>query len=552
MSFKLISKKEVIEPLIKNNILLNAKSNSKLFFKCVKCGEETNKTIQSLSMRGLNYKEIDITDESIFLCRKCAKKYFNLKKYGVENISQLESVKEAKRQTCLKNFGVEYPQQNKKIQKKTKSNNLKKYNVTNPAKLEENKKKQVQTKIEKYGRVNLQKESPFCRKEVREKSKQTMIKRYGFENPFANEEIKKKISQNHFMTYLPVIKKRLQQQQVELLDDYKGLRIKDKDIYYNFKCLICNTEFKSSIHSRVPRCPTCFPKFISRAEKEIENFIKTIYSGKIIENDRTVLEGKELDIYLPNKKIAIEFDGLYWHSENQGKNKNYHLNKTKVCNEKGIYLIHIFEDEWSDKQEIVKSRLSHLIGFNKYERIYARKCIIKEISSKQKNIFLNEHHIQGADKSKYKLGLFYNDELVSLMTFGKARIALGSKSEDDVYELIRFASKKNTVVIGGASKLLKYFERNIKWKKIFSFSDKRWSQGAVYKQLGFNFEHTSNPNYWYLENNKRVHRYNFRKNVLNEKLEKFNKNLTEWENMKLNGYNRIWDCGNDKWVKENI
>jgi len=185
---------------------------------------------------------------------------------------------------------------------------------------------------------------------------------------------------------------------------------------------------------------------------------------------------------------------------------------------------------------------------NESDKIYARKCDIREISPKEKNKFLNEFHIQGEDKLKIKLGAFYNDQLVGVMTFGSLRIALGSINENE-FELIRFAT--SCQIIGLASKMLKYFVKIYKPDKIISFADRRWtfSKDNLYEKLGFKKISNGNPNYWYIDKNngQRIHRFNFRKNILEEKLDFFDKNLTEWENMQLNSFDRIWDCGNLKY-----
>ena len=318
---------------------------------------------------------------------------------------------------------------------------------------------------------------------------------------------------------------------------------------YKFLCLTCNNEFEDSLYSgHVPRCKICHPTMTATSyiEKEIVDYLKSIYSGIILENDRTILNGLELDIYIPEKNISIEFDGLYWHSDLNGKDKKYHLNKTLQCENTGIQLIHIFEDEWLNKQNIVKKKLKHILGENT-TKIYARKCRVEEISTKIKNDFLNETHIQGEDKSKIKIGAYYDNLLVAVMTFGHKRLALGNTPTLDEYELIRFATCKT--VIGIAGKLLNYFVKNYNPTKIISYADRRWSQGNLYKQLGFEKISNGVPNYWYIDNSfNRVHRFNFRKNVLNEKLKTFDATLTEWENMQLNEYDRIWDCGSLKYV----
>jgi hypothetical protein len=205
----------------------------------------------------------------------------------------------------------------------------------------------------------------------------------------------------------------------------------------------------------------------------------------------------------------------------------------------GYKLIHIWEHDWINpiKQNILKEKLKTLFNVEQ-TRIYARKCIIKEISTDIKNEFLNMYHIQGEDKCKIKLGLFYQDELVAAITFGKPRF-----NKNYEYELIRYATKYK--VIGGASKLLKYFEQNYKPKSIITYADRCYSQGNMYFKLGFKFIKNNVPSYNWIKNNVILSRFQCQKSKLKEiLLEKFNEQLSETENMLLNGFSKIYDCGN--------
>ena len=284
-------------------------------------------------------------------------------------------------------------------------------------------------------------------------------------------------------------------------------------------------------------------------QKEVYEYVSSIYDGVIIENDRNVLGGIELDIYVSDKNFAIECNGNYWHSELQGKGKNYHLDKTEIAERNNLHLIHIFEDEWLNKDDIIKNKLKSILGLSE-KSIYARNCEIREITTKIKTKFLIKNHIQGTDKSNIKLGLFYENELVGVMTFSNRRIALGKKStEKGEYELSRFAT--STSVVGGASKLFSYFVKKYHPLKIVSYADRRWtySKDNLYNTIGFDFVGKTHPNYFYTDDyEKRLHRFNFPKHRI---LEKYNgdKNLTEWENMQLLGYDRIWDCGSLKYEK---
>lgn len=326
------------------------------------------------------------------------------------------------------------------------------------------------------------------------------------------------------------------------------------DQKYLFKCKKCNDNFNDFLkEGDSPRCPKCYGN-LTLFKEEILEYIKNIIpqNVQIIEKDIKELNEKELDIYIPSKKVAIICADLYNHGELNGKkSKNYHLNMTLDCEKKDIHLIHILEDEWIFNSKIVKSRLNHILGVDPREKIFARKCKIMNIDHKLCYNFLLNQHVQGDDKSQIKLGAFYNDQLVAIMTFGRLRTCMGNKvNVKGEYEMYRFCTSQN--VIGIASKLLAHFIKNYNPIRIISFADRRWSKahGNLYETLGFKFIAQTQPNYWYFGKNgkyKRLHRYNYRKSELQSKLEIFDPNKTEWENMVINGYDRLWDCGSLKY-----
>ena len=274
-----------------------------------------------------------------------------------------------------------------------------------------------------------------------------------------------------------------------------------------------------------------------KSELELVEFIKSL-NLDFEHNTRKIIPPLELDIYIPSKNIAIEYNGLYWHSE-EFKDKNYHLNKTEECEKLAIQLIHIFEDEWLYKQDIVKSRLKNILGFTTI-RIFARKTEIKLVSSDIAKSFLDSNHIQGNVNSSIRLGLYYNNELVSLMVFNKPRLGIGTFY--DGYELSRFCNKLNCSVIGGANKLLKHFSRIYQPKQIVSYADRRWSVGNLYEQLGFKKSNINKPNYSYIIGLKRKHRFGFRKEIL-KKTGFDTSNKTEHEIMSERKIYRIYDSG---------
>jgi len=309
-----------------------------------------------------------------------------------------------------------------------------------------------------------------------------------------------------------------------------------------FKCSDCEHIYERYTNFSV-RCPKCSKMSISKPEIDIVEFLKENTKFEIITNNRNIISPLELDIYIPEKNIAIEFDGLYWHNDNH-IDKNYHINKTKLCEDAGIQLIHIFENEWKSSRDLICAMVLNKLGI--YDRkIHARKCKIKEIDTKIKNEFLFHNHLQGEDKSKYKFGLYDEyDMLVSVMTFGNRKIT-GGKSE---MELIRYSCRQGIVVIGGASKLFTHFIRNYNPEKIISYANKRYSNGNLYNKLGFKLLHISKPNYWYHNSkcpDKLFHRMNFQKHKLAKILgDKYDPNKTEEENMRISRYFKVYDCGN--------
>ena len=289
-------------------------------------------------------------------------------------------------------------------------------------------------------------------------------------------------------------------------------------------------------------------RFISSYEKEINDYISSL--GVEHDANRQILIGREIDILIPNVRIGIEFDGLKWHTEFFGKkNHKYHIEKTNQCNEKGYGLIHIFEDEYVNKKDIVLAKLKHLLKRD-YDlpKIAGRKIQVCEILSNDAKNFLEQYHIQGFYKSSVYLGGFYEDNLIAVMAFKNGNI----KNEN--WELVRFATDSNYVYQGVASKMFTYFIRHYNPIAIVSFADRRWtpwSNSNLYTKLGFKLENTTKPDYRYynekVDKYKRVHKMSMCKSILHKKYN-FPMTMTELEMAKELGYDRIWDCGLFKYV----
>jgi hypothetical protein len=542
-------------------------------------------------------------------CKFIKSKKTNLEKYGFENPIFSEIVKNKTKRTNLKKYGVENVFQSDLIKEKIKETNLEKWGVESYTKTDDYKEKSKKTKSEKYGdphfnnrdlakKTNLERwgvqsilELDYVKKlsaEYREnnyedilnKLKQTNLERYGVENVFQSCEIRDKIKKTNLEKYgveyilkSTDIKEKIKNTNMErygvdnpsksnLIITKKIKTFNDKlkkkyniiDIEGNNLELFCEAGHrfkieKSLFYNRkrhnVNCCTICLPInsiSISGRELEIYNFIEN--QIKCDKSNRKLLNGKEIDIYIPELNLGFEFNGLYWHSEIY-KDRTYHLNKSKESQNLGIELFHIWEDDWMYKQDIVKSMILNKLGKTP-NKIFARKCQISEINdNKLIRDFLETNHIQGFVGSKIKLGLFYNGELVSIMTFGNLRKSLGQKSQEGSYEMLRFCNKLNTNVVGGASKLFKYFIRNYQVNEVISYSDNSRGQGNLYKQLGFNLIHETEPNYYWVIDGIRHHRFNFRKDKLVK--EGADPSKTEIQIMSEKGYYRIFDCGSKKW-----
>lgn len=387
---------------------------------------------------------------------------------------------------------------------------------------------------------------------INEKRKQTTLLRYGVINNGQTllakrnhqkyyESLPKKEKQKKLTSYQKLNNKYINRSNIKFItpeEEYKGV---SNQVYYQFQCLNCNEQFSDYIdNGHAPICKTCNPynpDYISNQEIEVYNFLKSIYSYEIKQSDKSIINPYELDIVIPQLKLAIEYCGLYWHSEAQKTDQNYHINKANKCSKQGYRLVTIFEDEWTQKTNIVKNRLKSLLGVG--EKYHARKCSINIITPKTAIEFIEQHHLQGNAVFKIAYGCFYDNNLVAVMTFGKPRY---DKKFD--YELIRYCSIGN--VIGGASRLFSKFLQDYKPNSVVSYCDMRWGNGNLYKQLGFtNVTQKITPSYSYTDFIRRFHRSKFTKKALVKQGGSIYK--TEQQLMKEKKMYKIWDCGQSKW-----
>ena len=402
-------------------------------------------------------------------------------------------------------------------------------------------------------------DNPFKSKAIMDKVVANRIERTGFANPMQNPDVQKKAAatykENHDTNILSgsslesFIKQTAYEQDLaKRLAEYSCKLLYHENKRVIFLCSRCGNvndtypQWRNGFIDEDP-CIYCHPTARTRSndEEKIGEFVRSICEEDILFNDHTVLpNNQKLDIYIPSKHIAIEYDGVYFHSSKFIDDPNYHLKKTEECAKQGIRLIHVFSDEWLAKPDIVKSRLQAILGKSS-ERIYARKTEVRIIEDS--NViydFLEKNHLQGYAQSSYRYGLYLGDRLVAMMTFGKSRF------KSNQMELIRYCSVLNTTVVGGAGKLFKAFlADHPEYTEVMSYADRRWSDGSLYKSLGFNLQSISKPSYSYVKNGRtnRLSRFSAQK----EKLIKagFDPNLTEEQimNKMLDCY-KLFDCGN--------
>lgn len=287
-------------------------------------------------------------------------------------------------------------------------------------------------------------------------------------------------------------------------------------------------------------CPRCHPAGTSRSQMDLRDIIRGW--GLEVKERVRILDGKEIDIFIPSLNIGIEFHGLHWHSELYRKD-NYHRDKFLAAEKLGIFLIQIFEDEWLARRDIVVAMLKVKLGATD-EKIFARKTEIADIDSKAANEFYETYHIQGPLYGKFRSkGLMHEGSLVAVMSFSDSNTISG------ITELCRFVSKG--IVVGGFSKLLKNWIIDLRTEgitEIVSYSDNRWSKGDVYLRSGFRLVRISRPRYYWVKHCKRYHRRGFQKKILLKKAKfKFDPNKTEVQNCHDNGFYRIWDAGIKTW-----
>ena len=483
-----------------------------------------------------------------------------INRYGVENVSKSSVVKDRICNTFKEKYGVEWVGQSKEVQAKQKATCIEKYGVPTPFQMDDFQEKSIQTCRKKYGT-----DYATQSQEVKSKITASYIDKPRFTNPSYNPDVIDKRRETNFKNFdgkwFTQTDEMIQSNHELFLNRHKNI-IGETDSTYivsceDNKCTLCESKtFEIDKNVFVQRssqstviCPIKLPLMgnASLAETELLDYIKSIYDGEIETGDRSIISPLELDIVIPDKHIAIEFNGVFWHSDfNPRMCKTYHRDKSLKCRDKGYQLLHIWEDDWYNRKDIIKDYIKSKLGLCS-KRIYARKCHVREIDAHTARLFVDSNHIQGYSNATYKIGLFYDDVLVSVMLVGKLRDMMGSKPKDGHYEIYRVVSREDTEVVGGFSKMLKYFERTYNPECIITYGDLCYTLGNVYLKCGFTDEGLSSPCYSWQINGVRYHRSNFMKCKLEECRK--DPSLTEDQAMRSRHAYKVWDAGKIKFVK---
>ena len=504
----------------------------------------------------------------------------NIKKYGKEWYTQTEEYTERVRLTSEDKYGAQWPTQADEIKSKTAATNIKRYGHANPMQNED-----IQSKVRNSNQESTGYEYPLQNPESLKKMENTNLEKYGTKYPMQNLDIKAAMQNTMFEkygTYNADNQKTFVTSNMADASRGKYLREFHENprgyIKKYFDCPPSTFELAKHLgilHTSVGvlihryGCEDLIRYKISHMEFEVSMFLREICPEiKILHGVRNIISPYELDLYLPDYKIAIECNPTVTHNSSvpfldsdSPIPPGYHKMKSDMCREKGIFLFHIFGYEWTYKKDIILSMLRNLIG--KSERsIYARNTYVDELNYDDCKSFLDCNHRQGATSDPIRYGLYTKDtkELVSVMTFGKVRNIIGKSKNDNIddnyYELVRFCNRLNTSVVGGASKLFKYFLKQYHPTEVRSFSDCAHTRGNLYEALGFKKSHLSKPGYVWVDSISDIaySRINAQKQNIKRFLhdDSIDLSMTEREIMEQHGYVRVYDSGTILWKYSNI
>ncbi|RDJ35479.1 MAG: hypothetical protein DWQ19_11730 [Crenarchaeota archaeon] len=528
-------------------------ASTKRYFhcQCDYCGQEFTRTKRSILS---GYKVIK--KDACSNCTQEKIKESNLLKYGSPTTGNLPSSIEKAKATNLAKFGVEHAGQAKSVKDKIKKTIKEKYGSETYWTSQHWQEKHAKAAQEKFGVDNFS-QAP----EIKEKVKQTSVSKYGKESYSQTQECKKRrkntcLNKFNETTYTKTDECKQKTRETirtkygvngtlsvpEFAEKYRetNLKLYGEEYYSRTK------EFKQKYRKE------CIEKYgvpnalLKNQPKGGERFVQKWLEelGFKFSKNHSILDGKEIDLFNENFSLGIEYLGNYWHCEGSisPKDRSYHYDKYKKCKDKNIRLITIFEDEWCYKEQLCKNIIKAAMGsFDK--RVYARNCVVKEISKKICKDFCDLHHIQGGtNRHKVAFGIFDNNDLLGVMS-------LGHHPRKNQLVLDRMCFKFGVQIVGAASRLFKYckiWASENDYPNLVTWSDNRWSSGKVYEKLGFKLDAELPPDYSY------VNLKNCKQRLSKQSQKKSNVNCpsdkTEYEWAVERGLYRIWDCGKKRWI----
>ena len=460
--------------------------------------------------------------------------------YGVTNPAHSDVIRERKKKTCQLKYRGDTPLHSATVREKIIRTNNERYGTNTPLENDQIRQHTNQTKLDKYGTTNMRSvpaidgairktnnaryggDSPFSSEAIQTKSRQTIDKLYGSIN-YQTSTVQESTSLFNNTEWL------IEQHHTNKLPLYKLAELANVD--------------PQTIANWCKSLGVTIHKYSqSQPERDITAFIESLKCEVLT---RTKIHGVECDLYIPTHNLAIEYCGLYWHSDTHSRITNsYHRDKLEHFNQNGIRLVTIFEDEWLQTPSLVLTKLQHILGRSTDRVVYARNTTIQKCDNAERRIFMDTHHIQGNGPGSvtYKLSDKQN-RTVAMMTFICNDVSSGK------WILNRYCTESR--VLGGFSKLVSHFCKHHKWYEIKSFADLRWSCGDVYSATGFNLDGVVPPDYRYVVGKKRIHKFNFRHQQMKNKLPNYDDSKSERDNMKQHNIHRIYDCGLLRYIKIN-
>ena len=493
----------------------------------------------------------------------------NLDKYRVENVSQVEEIKRKREETFLKNYGVTSPLKSEEIQEHIKNTNLERYGSENPFGSEEVQEKIKETNLKKYGvEYPMQSEmiqnkskqtcmehfdayNPMQSDKIREQTKETCIERYGVEYPIQSDEIKRIREQRNLEKYgvknpsqLEEVKAKIKQTCVEKYGFTTNLKSQETKDKIRETCL---ERYGVPYNCMTDQCISANGHIISKSNKAFAEYLKNEFD--INSEFEFHIGHNSYDIHISDSDTLIEIDPTYTHNSTIGPkfanghecspmSFDYHLHKTQLAKENGYHCIHVFDwDSWT--------KIINIINPNK-KKIYARNCqLIYDIPQKECNKFLNDYHLQGTCRGQsIRLGLYYDDKLVQVMTFGKPRYNKKYK-----WELLRYCSHPDYMITGGSQKLFKYFVKYFKPESVISYCDISKFNGNVYSHLGFKLHHSTGPTPHWFNGETHITDALLRQRGFDQLFKtNYGKGTSNEELMILHGFVKVYDCGQNVYI----